>query len=95
MTPLSNFVAALQVIAAFVLVVVSYLVMTIVVVLLLVATELICDGARLVREYSPSCRSLENRAEETGENGAARPHGLQRWSQHHAPGLSPSRFGSS
>ena len=94
MTSLSGFVAALQVITAFVLVIVSYLVMTIVVVLLLVATELICDRARLIREYSPNCRSLENGAEEIGSSAAIRPHGWKRWFQHHAPGLPHSRIGS-
>jgi hypothetical protein len=59
MTTLSTLVAALQVIAAFLLFIVSYLVMTVVVVLLLAAAELLCEGARLIHEYSPNSRSLE------------------------------------
>jgi hypothetical protein len=67
MTTLSTLVAALQVIAAFLLFIVSYLVMTIVVVLLLAATELVWGGARLIHEYAPNSRSLENRTEQKGK----------------------------
>jgi hypothetical protein len=93
MTSLSALVAALQVITAFLLFIVSYLVMTIVVVLLLAATELLCEGARLVHEYSPHSRSLENHADEKGKRLAVWPHRLKRWFQHHAPGLPHSRLG--
>lgn len=95
MTPLSTLVAALQVIAAFSLFIVSYLVMTIVVVLLLAVTELVCEGARLVHEYSPNSRFLESRAEQKGKGLAIWPHRLRRWFQHHAPDLSHSRLGGS
>ena len=93
MPPLSTLVAALQVIAAFLLFILSYLVMTIVVVLLLAATELICHGARLVHEYSPNCRLLESHAEQKGKRLAVWPDRLKRWFQRHATGLSHSRFG--
>jgi hypothetical protein len=93
MTPFSTLVAALQVITAFVLFIVSYLVMTIVVVLLLAATELVCEGARLIHEYSPNSHSFENRPEEKGKRLIVWAHRLKRWFQHHALGLSHLRLG--
>ena len=93
MTPLSTLVAALQVIAAFLLFIVSYLVVTIVVVLILAAAELLCEGARLVREYSPNFRSLENRTKRAGEEHARWPDRLKHWSQHQPPSVPHSRFG--